>query len=177
MKKAEKQDEFIILRAQGQSLGTIAQRLNISKSTAAAWNKDHAEAIAAEQEKHAAELQELYRQEKAAHRQQLRETLQRIDNALAEKDLAEVPAEKLLRIKLEYLDRLQAEYPEPAPMFTEYTGAELLQAIAAVLKRIQSGALTPQQCRAELQALDEIRKALEYRADNGLADNLLKSFI
>lgn len=177
MKDPEKKDEFIILRAQGQSLGAIAQRLNISKSTAAAWNKDNAAAIAAEQEERAAELQDLYRKEKEAHRQQLRETLQRIDKALADKDLAEIPAEKLLRIKLEYLDRLQAEYPEPAQVFEEYTGAELLQALAAVLKRIQSGALSPQQGRAELAALDEIRKGLEYRSENALSDSLLNTLL
>lgn len=177
MKKAEKIDQFIILRAQGQSLAAIAGALEISKSTAAEWHKEYSEAIEAAQAQRTAELQDLYRREKEEHRQHLKNTLHRIDAAIDAKDLAEIPADKLLKIKLEYLDRLNAAPPQIAPAadFEEYNAAELLQALARIYKGIQDGTIPPQQSRAALDALDAIRKGLEYRSDNQLSDSLLNT--
>lgn len=173
MKQAEKIDQFIILRAQGQSLDAIAKQLQISKSTAFDWSKEHATAIKEAHRQRVNELQDLYRQERADHRERLKATLQRIDTALDSKDLAEIPADKLLKLKLEYLDRLTAEPPEviPASDFLQYDSGELLQALANVFEAVQAGTITPQQSRATLDALDALRKGIEYRSNNALAES------
>lgn len=179
MKQPEKIDQFIILKAQGKSLASIAAALQISKSTAFDWSKQHAEAIKDAQRQRAEELQDLYHREQDEHRQRLKDTLQRIDKALEAKDLEEIPPAQLLRLKLEYLDRLKAEPPEmiPASDFVEYNAAELLQALANILEAIQAGTITAEQSRSALATLEALRKGMEYRSDNQLSDSLLKSFL
>ena len=111
------------------------------------------------------------------HRQQLKGTLQRIDKALDGKDLDTIPAEKLLKLKLDYLDRLTAEPPEtiPATDFAECNSNELLQALANIFEAIQAGTITPQQSRIALDALDAIRKGMEYRSGNDMSDSFFNS--
>lgn len=178
MKKAEQIDQFIILRAQGKSLAAIASELNINKSTAFQWSKEQAAAIREAQQQRAAELVSLYHKEKEEHRQHLKAIMQKIDKALDSKDLDTIPAEKLLKLKLDCLDRLQAEPPEviPALDFYKYDSSELLQALATITDGIQAGTMPPQQSRAALAALELIRKGMEYRSEHQLGDDFLNDF-
>lgn len=158
----DKKEQFIILRAEGLSYGKIAQRLKISKSTCYKWCQAFSKQIEAEKEKQTAALYELYKTEKEAYLLRIRKTLKEIDKAIEGKDFAEIQADKLLRLKLEYEDRLQAALTEPAARqsFKEYTTEELLKAIADLYNRIRSGSVSPEQARSELAALDTIRKGI-----------------
>jgi len=89
--------------------------------------------------------------------------LQRIDSAIAKKDLTEIPAEKLLKLKLEYEERLQAQHTEPTEgkeSFTEYSQEEMLEAVAALYEKIKAGAISVQQAKTELATLEGVQRAI-----------------
>ena len=102
--------------------------------------------------------------------QQLGGTLQRIDAALAAKDLSELPADKLLDLRLKYERALKAEYVEPAaPIAGDSLEAILLQ-YKAVLERSQSGESTPAQTKAQVTVIKEALQTMRaiYNRDNPL---------
>lgn len=166
MKTTEKKAEFVALRAEGLSYAKIAEKLHISKSTCTKWEKDLQAKIRTAKGDRLEELYSLYRLGKEAYIQKLGEQLQRIDTALAEKDFSEVPTEKLLRIKLEYEEKLQSqriETEEEVENFTEHSPEEMLEAAVLLYGKIKAGKVTPQQARTELATLEEIRKAISAK--------------
>lgn len=112
---------------------------------------------------------------KAGRIQRLGDTLAQIDTAIAAKDLAELPAEKLLDLKLKYERELKAEYVEPGPQIAEDSLEALLDQYKSVLDRSKRGEITPAQTKAELMALIEAQKTMKAidTRDNpfGLAGN------
>lgn len=163
MKTAEKKEQYILLRAEGLSYSKIAAQLNISKSTCSKWEKDFTEQIQAAKEERLADLFTLYRIGREAHIEKLGKLLQRIDSAIAEKDLTEIPAEKLLKLKLEYEERLQAQHIEPTEgkeSFTEYSQEEMLEALADLYEKVKAGAISVQQAKTELATLEGVQRAI-----------------
>lgn len=163
MKTADKKEKFILLRAEGYSFSKIATELGISKSTCSNWERDLAEQIRRAKDGRLEDLYTLYRVGKEEHIKKLGEALQRIDEALAQKDLTEVPADKLLKLKLEYEERLQAQHTEPtdgAETFTDFTTEEMLRAVGELYERIKAGAISLQQAKAELTTLEGVRRAI-----------------
>ena len=170
MKTTEKKAEFIVLRVEGLSFSKIAERLHISKSTAAKWEKDFEEQITDGKAERLSELYTLYGMSREARIKQLGEMIKRIDRAICKKDLSEIPADKLLRIRLEYSEKLQACYTEPTEStdteFSEYTTQEVTAAAAALYADIKSGKITPQQARPLIAALEEMQRAVKSEFDN-----------
>ena len=163
MKTADKREQFIILRAEGLSFSKISAQLGISKSTCSKWEKDAAEQIRRAKEERLTDLYTLYRIGREAHIEKLGETLKRIDAALEQKDLTEIPADKLLKLKLEYEERLQEQRTEQTAeteTFKDYTGEELLRAAGDLYERIKTGKATPTQARTELKALEGVIRAI-----------------
>lgn len=163
MKTTDKKENFILLRAEGWSYAKIAKELGLSKGTCSKWEQNFAEQIKRAREERLADLYTLYRVGKEANIKKLGETIKRIDEALAQKDLTEIPADKLLKLKLEYEDRLQAQHTEPTEgeeTFTEYTQEEMLKAVAGLYERIKAGSITPQQAKTELNTLEGVRRAM-----------------
>ena len=83
------------------------------------------------------------------------DTLNRIDAALADVDFSELPAEKLLDLKLKYSAALREEYRPTAP---EATGApkDTLEAIQDLYRRTASGEASVSQAKTELDILDHM---------------------
>ena len=166
MKTTEKKAEFIALRAEGYSYSKIAEKLHISKSTCTKWEKSLQAKIRTAKGERLEDLYSLYRLGKEAYIQKLGEQLKRIDTALEKKDFSEVPTEKLLRLKLEYEEKLQQqriETEEEAELFTEHSTEEMLEAVLLLYTKIKSGKVTPQQARTELATLEEIRKTINAK--------------
>ena len=100
MKPTEQKELFIIKRAEGLSYSKIAEELQISKSTCCKWEQELQSQIKAAREDRLQELYSLYRLGRESYIEKLGAALERIDTALAAKDLTEVPADKLLKLKL-----------------------------------------------------------------------------
>jgi len=163
MKPTCKKEQFILLRAEGHSFSEIARQLSISKSTCSKWERDFSEQIRTAKEDRLSDLYSLYRIGKAHHIEKLGETLTRIDEALANMDLSEIPPEKLLKLKLEYEERLQAQHTGPAPggeSFKDFTTEELLRAVASLYERVKAGEVSAQQTKAELATLEGVQRAI-----------------
>jgi len=163
MTRNEKKEQYILLRAEGLSYRKIAERLQISRNTCKRWEEDLAAEISRTKSERLEDVYNLYKLGREEHIKKLGETLQRIDAALEEKDLAEVPAEKLLKIKLDYEERLQALYTEPATAgnFKDYTEEELLRTVCELYEKIKAGAITREQAKTELNALETVRQAID----------------
>lgn len=106
MKDEATKRAFIRLRAEGKSYTAIAAELNISKSTCTAWERELQAEITEAQQITRDELTTAYRMTAEARVKALGETLESIDNALAQKDLTQLPADKLLALKLKYTNAL-----------------------------------------------------------------------
>lgn len=163
MKSTSTKEQFVILRAEGLSFSRISEKLGISKSTCTKWERELTDRIRAAKEDRLTDLYTLYRIGKEAHITKLGETLKRIDEAIDEADLKRIPAEKLLKLKLEYEERIQAlrtDTTEGTETFKDCTTQELLDAVVSLYERLRSGTVTAQQAKAELNALGEVKKAI-----------------
>ena len=154
MKTTEKKLEYIQLRAKGNSYSSIAQTLGISKSTCTSWERELKAEINAQKEEHLRELFSSYRLTKEARVEELGKSLDSINKALETKDLTELPADKLLDLKLRYEKELKAEYTEPL----EEAGADTVTGLLEQYNRLyidsQSGKYSPAQIKAQLSILD-----------------------
>ena len=162
MKTTDKKAEFIELRAKGLSYAKVAEQLHISKSTCSSWESELQAQI---QERKGARLDELYTlygMEKESRIQRVGTALADIDKALATKDLAELPADTLLKLKLKYEQELRKEYAGQA--FTELTVEEIITALTALYKKQESGAISPAQAKAQLATLTSLLSAEKLKS-------------
>lgn len=160
MKEISEKEKFIMRRAEGLSYSGIAAELNISKSTCSRWERELKGRIQAQREENQRELCSLYRMGREAHIKRLGEALNGIEEALSKKDLAEIPADKLLKLKLEYERELWQQCSDPAGGdFSEYSDTEILQALGDTYKRLRAGQITASQAKAEISTLEGLQRA------------------
>lgn len=160
MKPTEKKRDFIRLRAAGNSYTSIAKELHISKATCSAWEHELADEVA--RLKHD-ELEELYRQYgmvKTERIRQLGDTLSNVNEALASMDMSCVKPDVLLRMKLEYMAALKAEYAQgEAIELKNGSSGSILSAYIDLLHRVQTGMVDDAQAKTELAIIDKLRQA------------------
>ena len=160
MKTADKKAEFIELRAKGLSYSKIAEQLHISKSTCTNWAKELETEVKKLQEDRLTDLYNLYAMDKESRIKRMGTALQKIDTALEQKNLAELPADVLLKLKLKYEQELKTEYAEPARQnFAQLTVEEIIEALTALYNKQESGEVTPAQAKAQLATLNSLLSA------------------
>lgn len=161
MKDTEKKLKYVELRASGHSYSSIAKELSISKSTCSKWEKELKTDIEALKEESLQELYTSYNMTRGARIEKLGKTLANIDEALAKKDLTELPADKLLELKLKYERELKTEYTEP---LEEDTGEDTIEGLLAQYNKLymlsQSGQYSPAQIKAQLGILEAKKTAI-----------------
>ena len=153
MKDTDKQLQFVELRAKGESFSKIAEELHIAKSTAIEWAGKYEAAISDLQRERLEELYTLYGMAKEARIARMGGMLQRINEALESKDLSELPADKLLQMKLQYERALKEEYSAATPQLTDCSEEEILTATAAVFRSTQSGEVSAAAAKIQLEGL------------------------
>lgn len=107
--KTELQERFIELRAEGRSYAEITAAVNVSKPTLIAWGKELQKEVA---NARTLRLDELFEKYAVAKGKRVEAFGKRLDGILAELDtrsLANVPTATLLKLVLEYGDRLREE--------------------------------------------------------------------
>lgn len=113
MKDTDTKAQFVELRAKGMSYGAIAKQLRISKSTCSQWNYQLSREISASKNENLDALYKEYGMAREARIERLGKTLLKIDRAIDEADFRGVSPDRLLELKLKYMDRLNQEYKEP----------------------------------------------------------------
>lgn len=164
MKPQETKLEFVRLRAEGQSYDKIAEALHISKATCTAWERELKADITRLQQEGLNELYTSYGMAKEARIRRIGDTLQRIDTALEEADLATVAPERLLDFKLKYTQALREEFtgltPPPA-MEAGGTPEEVQAAFTDIYTRVRRGDITADQAAQEAKTLSAILTAYQ----------------
>ena len=163
MTETEKKTKFIQLRAEGQSYSKIAAAIDISKSTCTRWNKE----LKAELAKRESEtLQQLYNQYGATRYARIKatgETLNKIEKAIARKNFDSVPLEKLLQLKLKYIEALKAEYQPITNRkeIQEITPQSIVEALRELLQAIRAGEISENQAEQETKLITALLKAMQ----------------
>ena len=153
MKDNEKRLAFIKARAQGKSYNTIAKELEISKSTCTKWEQDLKTDVEALKQANTEELYTSYNMTREARIKGIGELLKGIDEAIAQKDLTELPLDKLLEYRLKYARELKEEYIEPVEELEEDSLEGILAQYNKLYKDSKSGVVSPAQIKAQLSIL------------------------
>lgn len=164
MKPQKLKHKFIELRAEGKSYDTIAEALHISKSTCTAWERELKDKIEVMKQEELKALYTSYSMTKEARIRKLGDTLERVEEALAQKDLQEVAPEKLLDFKLKYTDALKEEYTgstEKLELGKEVNPKAILLALGDLLDRVRAGEVTTEQANRESLILSNLLKAYD----------------
>lgn len=164
IKATEVKTSFVQLRAEGKSYDYIAKELGISKGTCSAWEKELKEAVQELKQEQLAELYNSYAMTKEARVRRLGDTLNSIEEALSKADLESIPAEKLLDYKLKYTEALKNEYTGTAEVYKfadNMQAKDIVQALADLLARVQTGQATQEQAQREMAVLSSLLKAYD----------------
>lgn len=162
MKDRETQLAFIKARAEGKSYSTITRELGIAKATCTSWEQSLRAEIEAMRQAQLEELYTAYNMKREARIKTLGTILQGLDKAIAEKPLEELPADKLLELRLKYGRELKAEYTEPVELETDDTLDGLLEQYNQLYRESKAGSYTPADIKAQLSILDAKRDTI-YR--------------
>lgn len=117
MRTNQQTAQFIQARAEGKSFSSIAKALQVSKQTAINWSKELEEEIAAKRAIELEALYEEYRLTREGRLQRLGSLLERLQKEVEERDLSDVPTDKLIALLLKAAE--QAEKQAPALSFKD----------------------------------------------------------
>ena len=164
MTKLDKQAEFIKLRARGLSLRQCGEALGTNKDTCNKWDRE----LKAEIAKHKSErLQDIYTEYgmyKEARIKALGTALNSIDTELSNRDLSDVPTDKLLDYKLKYTTALSEEYVPITPQTDEgqvLDAKTIINRLNDLYKRVRDGETTREQAQTELVVLSGMLRAYD----------------
>lgn len=104
--KTDKQQDFIELRAKGNSFDTIAKQLEVSKGTLINWSRDLEDEI---QNYSALELDTLKEKYLISKKHQIQfygEQLSTVRKELSNRDLSDVKTEKLIEVEVKLLEAI-----------------------------------------------------------------------
>jgi len=113
METIELKERFIELRAKGWSFDKIAKELGKAKQTLIDWSKELKNEIANLKAIELEALYEKYYLHKETRLQTFGEMLTKIKNEIEERDLSDVPTDKLLELLLKYNSLAKEEVIEP----------------------------------------------------------------
>jgi transposase len=91
-------EQFVELRSQGTSFSSIAQRLNVSKSTLIEWSKERKEDIGNMRQIHLETLREKYRMGAERRMELFAKQLDAVEGELSKRDLTTIATERLFDI-------------------------------------------------------------------------------
>ena len=162
LKDRETKLAFVKARAEGKSYSTITKELGIAKATCTSWEQSLRGEIDTMRQAQLEELYTAYGMKREARIKALGDIVQGIDKTLADKPLEELPADKLLELRLKYAKELRAEYVEPVELETDDTLDGLLEQYNQLYRESRKGSYTPAEVKAQLSILDAKRDII-YR--------------
>ncbi len=162
LKPMELKHKFIELRAQDISLRQCARELGVAKSTCERWEKNFQREIGQMKQEQLKSLYEEFAMTKKDRIKRLGSSLAAIKDALADKDLREMDAEKLLNLELKYHAALKEEYTSTELVDAgDLTAEGITAALADLLNRIRSGEVSTEQAQKESMVLSNMLRAFE----------------
>ena len=154
MKDTETRLAFVTARAEGKSYSTITKELGIAKATCTAWERELRTDIEAMKRAHTEELYTAYNMKREARITALGEIVSKLDTAIADRPLEELPLDKLLELRLKYARELKTEYIEPVDVEIDNTLDGLLEQYNQLYLDSKAGKYSPAEIKAQLSILD-----------------------
>lgn len=142
MRTTKQTAQFIQLRAGGRSFFSIAKELQVSKQTVINWSKELEEEIATRRAVELEALLEEYNLTKQGRLRSLGSLLNRLQAEVENRDLSEVPTEKLIALFLKTGE--QAEKEAPALFFKDSEEQEEEKEERLLLKQLSSTESVPE---------------------------------
>jgi hypothetical protein len=102
----QKQQQFLVQRADGQTFDSIAKDLKVTKQTLLTWSKIYEDDINDLKYIAMLELKEKYRYSQKTKYETLLQQMAQIDNAIAKKDLTKASLKDLMLFKNDLLENL-----------------------------------------------------------------------
>jgi len=102
--KSSKQDEFIKLRAEGNSFNAIAKKLKVSKSTLIGWSKDFQQEVDNAKAMEREAKIEQYQMSRLHQLEMFGEQLKQIREVVSQRTLSDVPTDRLITAEIKLLD-------------------------------------------------------------------------
>lgn len=161
MKDTKTKEAFIQLRAEGKSYSNIAKELKISKGTCTSWERELRDSIDELKQERLEDLYNEYQITREGRIKRLSNALNKIDTALSEKDYSELPADRLLSIKLKYENALQEEYKEAPVTSTDNTMDSILEQYDQLYKDLSEQKIKPSEVKAKLSILRAKEEAIK----------------
>jgi len=87
--------------------------------------------------------------------------LEKIDRAIAGADFAKIPAEKLLALRLQYIEAAKSEAPPTRKPMKAGSVEEVLAAYAELINEVRAGRITTEAAAKENNILAGMIKAIE----------------
>ena len=109
MKDLVTKEKFIELRAEGRSFDSIAKELNVSKTTLITWSQKLKREINNARYLAYQRIIEQYQMTKIERINSLMQQLQKINNAIDEKDIKELSYKDLILLKEKLINQLNGE--------------------------------------------------------------------
>lgn len=151
---------FVKARAEGKSYSAITKELGIAKATCTSWEQSLRGDIEALRQAQLEELYTAYNMKREARIKTLGDIIQGLDEAIAQKPLADLTADKLLELRLKYGRELKAEYREPAEPATDDTLDGLLEQYNQLYNDSRAGSYSPAEIKAQLSVLEAKKTAI-----------------
>ncbi len=106
--KNDLKDQFVELRARGNSYDKIAKNLGVSKGTLITWSRELRLEIQNYRNLEADALMEKYKMTKNCQLESLGAQLTKIRDEVSKRDLSEIPTEKLVTMEIKLLDTINS---------------------------------------------------------------------
>jgi len=148
MEAIETKEKFIELRAKGCSFDKIAKEIGKAKQTLIDWSKELQDEIANRKALELEALYETYYLQRESRLQTFGAMLTKIKEEVENRDLSDVPTDKLLELLLKYNSQVKEEIVEPIykssqELIEERQDRELLKELTTLqsepLRRLKVG--------------------------------------
>ncbi len=171
--KAELKIEFIQLRAKGHTLRTIAKKLKVSTQTLVNWGEELEGEIATLKAIEFEKIYEQYHLLKEHRLKKLGNQLQKIRDELKNRDLSDIPTDKLLDFCLKYTEDVRKEFVDLKPLSngdlsslknkfrTNLDSKQIMAEIYHTFLRFKLGLIDSSQANREMTLLNSMLKAEE----------------
>lgn len=104
--KNDKKDQFVELRAKGNSYDSIAKKIGVSKGTLISWSRDLKVEIQNYRNLEADALMEKYKMTKNSQLESLGAQLTKVREEVSKRDLSDIPTEKLVTMEIKLLETI-----------------------------------------------------------------------
>ena len=104
--KNDKKDQFVELRAKGNSYDSIAKKIGVSKGTLISWSRDLKVEIQNYRNLEADALMEKYKMTKNSQLESLGAQLTKVREEVSKRNLSDIPTEKLVTMEIKLLETI-----------------------------------------------------------------------